>query len=83
VVKRYRSIILANKISVKISPEYKNKLMTKGLNLYLKSHPERAANPPKFDEMFVMAVELYCDGYVLDPYIIGKFKKLGLLDKDG
>ena len=49
--------------------------MTKGLKLYLDSHEERNANPPKFDEMFIMAVDLYCDGYVIEPSKIAMFKK--------
>lgn len=73
-----------NKISVKVSPEYKNKLMTDGLSLYLKSHPEREKNPPSFDEMFIMAVEKYCYGYIIDPQTITFFKKfIPELFKDG
>ena len=67
--------MVTNKISVKVSPEFRNKLMTDGLNLYLKSHPERATNPPKFDEMFCMAVEKYVHGYIIDPQTISFFKK--------
>lgn len=66
---------MQNKISVKVSPEFKNKLMTTGLQLYLDSHQERDKNPPKFDEMFIMAVEKYCDGYIIDPKVIEFFKK--------
>lgn len=66
---------MQNKVSVKVSPEYKNKLMTAGLKLFLDSNPERAKNPPKFDEMFIMAVDKYCDGYIIDPKIIDFFKK--------
>jgi len=66
---------MQNKISVKVSPEYKTKLMTKGLKLYLDSHEERKVNPPRFDEMFIMAVDKYCDGYIIEPQTIAFFKK--------
>lgn len=49
--------------------------MTDGLKLFLKSHKEREKNPPTFDEMFGYAVEIYCEGYVINPSNIEFFKK--------
>lgn len=66
---------MQNKVSVKVSPEYKNKLMTEGLKLFLASNPDREANPPKFDEMFIKAVDIYCDAFVINPKTIEFFKK--------
>jgi hypothetical protein len=66
---------MQNKVSVKVSPDYKNRLMTDGLKLYLQSHPERTKNPPSFDELFIMAVDKYCDSYIIDPNVINFFKK--------
>lgn len=66
---------MENKVSVKVSPSARNRLMTDGKKLFLQSHPERSKNPPCFDEMFSMAVEYYCTGYIIDPKIIEMFKK--------
>jgi hypothetical protein len=68
--------LIENKISVKVSPEIRNKLMTDGLKLFLKSHPERERNPPCFDEMFGNAVDLYCNSYIIPDNIVNFVRKL-------
>lgn len=66
---------MENKISVKVSPTKRNKLMTDGKKIFLDNHPERASTPPTFDELFGYAVDIYCEGYVIDPKWIEFFKK--------
>ena len=60
--------MVENKVSIRVSPKYKDIMMSKEkggcLRLFLDSHKEREVNPPNIDEMFVELVIFYRDALV-------------------